>query len=847
MLTERVKAVDKEETREDIPEGIIPYDKEWPVGESGLNENSSPFPRVNRFKKYALDQEFTVDYQRACLLTEAYKKYAQEPQIIKCALALAHVLKHVNISIARDELIVGEMAAPMKSAAIFPEHSFEWVMDELGNHPLDKRLHDVYHVEKKTIRKLNEIKSFWKNNTLEDAMLAEMTEDQKKGTNVGRSVYLLNLYMYGGIGHLQANYEKLFKLGFGGLKKQVIEKMRNPEALSPDKKDFYQSELIVLEAASDYIKRYAALAKDKANKEKNILRKRDLEQIASNCEWISENPPRSFWEALQLLFISTTLILIETSGHSVSLGRFDQYMYPFYFRDLNGGFMTKESMQELLEIYFIKHLWWTKLRDRMTVIPNSGRGMGGDSLTVGGVDKDGNDATNDLTFMCLDADAHCRIGVPWMAVRWHENTPRELKIKTANVIRIGTGQPKVFNDQAAIPASLRAGRTLEDSRNYHVVGCVEIDAGGKEYGWHDAAYFSISKVLELAINDGRCIGCGPHCTRWDACGGLGKKIGPSTGSLADFTSFDQVLTAYDKQMEYWVDLMIEGIDIMDRVHQRMKPLPYLSTIMDDCTEKGVDVTAGGAHYNFTGPQAVGVGTVADGLATIKQLVFEENKVTGSKLLQALEDNWVGHEILYALVNSDKVHHYGNDDDYADDLAKFGYDTYCKYVENRPNPRGGKYLPGVYSVSCNVAMGLVQWASPDGRKAIEPVSDCLGAVHTYAGSHDIKGPTAIAKSVTKLDHIRAGNGTLLNWKFTPSCVAGEVGRDNLISLLDVYFNRKGMHSQFNIVSRETLEAALANPDQYKHLSVRVAGYSAYFVELSKPLQYDIMGRTELSFE
>jgi formate C-acetyltransferase len=388
---------------------------------------------------------------------------------------------------------------------------------------------------------------------------------------------------------------------------------------------------------------------------------------------------------------------------------------------------------------------------------------------------------------------------------------------------------------------------VEDSRNYHVVGCVEIDAGGKEYGWHDSAYFSIAKVLELAINNGRCIGCGAHCPRWDGCGGAGSRLGPETGSLADFSSFDQVLESYDRQMKYWVDQMIAGTEVMDLVHQELKPLPYLSLLIDDCLKKGVDVTAGGAIYNFTGPQAVGVGTVADGLSTIKQLVFEEKKVSGKDLLEACENNWTGYDALYALVNSNKVHHYGNDDDYADELAKFGADTYCKYVENRPNSRGGKYVPGVYSVSANVALGLVQWASVDGRKVLEPVSDCVGPVHTQAGSHDVKGPTAIAKSVTKLDHIRAGNGTLLNWKFTPSCVAGDVGRDNLISLMDVYFERKGMHSQFNILSKETLADALVRPEHYKDLLVRVAGYSAYFVELSKPLQYDIMGRTELSFD
>ncbi|BBO75091.1 glycyl radical enzyme [Desulfosarcina widdelii] len=843
-----MEAVTAKINGEEKPIGLEPFDKEWPVGESAMTENPSPFPRINRFRKFAWDMEFTVDHQRACLVTEAYRENEDKPQIVKCALALKHVLANVPITIYKDELIVGEMAAPIKSAPIFPEFSYNWVMDEMKNHPWKDRLHDNYYITKDAEKKLTALESYWKGNTVEEKIIARLSEDEKKGTNLGRGLYLLNLYMFGGVGHLQANYEKLFALGYDGIRKQVQKKLLSLDPTFPQdlaKRDFYQAELIALDAATKYLKRYAALARDMAKNERDESWKRELLKIADNCDWVSESPPRTFWEALQLWFMATTILLIESNGHSVSFGRFDQYMYPFYRRDIESGETTKEEIQELIEIIFIKDLWWTKLRDRLTVIPNSGRGMGGDSLTVGGVDKDGNDATNDLSYMVLDAHAHTRSGVPWLAVRFHKNTPWEFKVKTINNIRIGTGQPKLFNDEAAIPASLKAGRTLEDSRNYHVVGCVEIDAGGKEYGWHDSAYFNIAKVLELAINDGRCIGCGAHCPKWDDCGGAGKRLGPRTGSLADFKSFDEVKTSYDRQMKYWVDQMIAGTEIMDLVHQQLKPLPYLSLLTDDCIERGLDVTAGGAVYNFTGPQAVGVGTVADGFATIRQLVFEENKATGRDLLDACEKNWNGYEALYALVNSKKVHHYGNDDDYADELAKFGVDTYCKYVEGRPNSRGGTYLPGVYSVSANVGLGLVQWASVDGRKAMEPVSDCLGPVHTQAGSHDIKGPTAIAKSVTKLDHVRAGNGTLLNWKFTPECLKGDVGRDNLISLMDVYFERKGMHSQFNVVSRETLEDALVNPEKYKDLLVRVAGYSAFFVELSKPLQYDILGRTELS--
>lgn len=830
------------------PIGVEPFDKEWPVGESAMIENPSPYPRVNRFRRYAWDAKFTVDHERACLVTESFRQNEDKPQVIKCALALKHILTNVSISIQKDELIVGEMAAPIKSAPIFPEFSFDWILDEMDNYPWEDRLHDNYSISKKSKKQLSSLKKYWKGRTVEEKINARLSEDEKKGTNLGRGLYLLNLYMFGGVGHLQANYEKLFSLGYSGIRKQILKKLLALDTTLPEdleKRDFYNAGLIAVEAATIFLKRYAELAGQMAKTERDEQWRKDLQKVAANCEWVAENPPRTFWEALQLWFMATNILLIESNGHSVSFGRFDQYMYPYYRADIDSGEYTKEEIQELIEIAFIKDLWWTKLRDRLTVIPNSGRGMGGDSLTVGGVDKDGNDATNDLSYMVLDAHAHTRSGVPWLAVRLHKDSPWEFKVKTINNIRIGTGQPKLFNDEAAIPASLKTGRSLEDSRNYHVVGCVEIDSGGKEYGWHDSAYFSIAKVLELAINDGRCIGCGAHCPRWDGCGGIGERLGIRTGSLKEFDSFDEVKESYDLQMKYWVDQMISGTEIMDLVHQEVKPLPYLSLLIDDCIEKGKDVTSGGAVYNYTGPQAVGVGTVSDGLSAIKQLIFEEKKTSGQALLEACENNWNGYEALYALVNSKKVHHYGNDDDYADELARFGVDTYCKYVENRPNARGGKYVPGVYSVSANVALGLVQWASVDGRKAMEPVSDCLGPVHTQAGSHDIKGPTAIAKSVTKLDHIRAGNGTLLNWKFTPECLKGDVGRDNLISLMDVYFERKGMHSQFNVVSRETLEDALVNPEKYKDLLVRVAGYSAFFVELSKPLQYDILGRTELS--
>ena len=676
------------------------------------------------------------------------------------------------------------------------------------------------------------------------------TDEELKGSQLGKGVYFLDLYMYGGIGHVVARYDVLFEQGFGGLKKRIEAKVATLDLCLPEdlkKREFYQAQMIVLEASIEFIKRYAQLARKMAREEKDQKRKAELLQIADNCEWVSENPARTFWEAMQLWHIATNIILIESNGHSVSYGRFDQLFYSFYTNDLKNGTITKDFVQELIECSFIKMHELLKLRDKGNIEVASATRMGGTALDVGGVDKEGNDATNDLSFMVLDAHAHTRIPNPWMGVRLHANTPWEFKVKTFNVIRIGTGEPKVINDEAVIESAVAYGRTLEEARDYMGVGCVEPDAWGREYGWHDAAYFSMVKVLELAINDGRCLGCGSECSRWKVCGEVGKRLGLQTGSLVDLQSFDEVLEAYDLQMKYWCDRMVSILNIMDIVHQKLKPLPYLSLLIEDCIDKGVDVTAGGAKYNFTGPQGVGVGTVGDGLSTIKQLVFDEKKVSGAELLKAVEQNWEGYEPLYALVNSDKVHHYGNDDDYADELAKFGFDTYCKHVEMRPNAHGGVFAPGVFSVSVNVAAGYYLGASVEGRKALEPVSDCMGAAHTAVSSHDVFGPSAIAKSVSKLDHTRAGNGTLLNWKFTPSALAGETGRDNLISLIDIYFARKGMHSQFTIASKKELIDAQAHPDKYKGLLVRVAGYSAYFVELSKDLQNDIIGRTELSFD
>ncbi|MDR1589399.1 MAG: formate C-acetyltransferase/glycerol dehydratase family glycyl radical enzyme [Oscillospiraceae bacterium] len=836
------------------PQPIEPFDKDWGVAISGNTPEPSPFERINKI--LAITAKTTNGFvapDAAELVTQAYIEHSGEPALLKRAYAVAKVLDEAPLYIFPHELVVGCLCCDKKGAPVFPEFGFNWVVNEMRDGLMgysEKRTHDYFTYTADTQERLEKLRDFWDGNTVEDMTRSMLTDDVIKGSHDGKGVFFADAYIFCGAGHLGLEFERLLTLGLGGIRDMITgyeSKLSLSDPADIEKRAFYKAAGIVADAAQRHVNRYAELAEEMARGESDAVRAEELRQIAANCRWIATNPPRTFWEAIQLVNLAVDLVYVECNGHSVCYGRFDQYMYPFYRHDIETGASTREQMQELIENFFIKVWDLNKLRNHILIRTFGNGGIGGPALTVGGITKDGGDGTNELTFMALDAHAHIRIPCPWLAVRMHANTPWELKIKVANLIRMGTGEPKIFNDDVAIPSMLTSDVELRDARDYQVVGCVEPDPSGKAYGWKDCGHMNIARVLELAINDGRCYNCGQGCPRWERCGKVGQRLGLATGSLADFTSFDQVLEAYDKQMEYWCDRQLALLNTVDIVHRKMYPLPLLSTFMDGCIESGKDVTAGGAKYNFSGPQGVGIGTAGDGLATIKQLVFDEKRVTGRELLDAVTANWEGYESLYAYVNSDRVHHYGNDDDYADLLAKFAMDTWCKHVEHRPNAHGGFFQPGAYSVTVNVAHGQNQWASIDGRKAFEPVSDCMGAVHTKCCSHDVRGPLAICKSVTKLDHARATNGTLLNWKFSPGALAGDTGRDNFIALMEEYIHRKGMHSQFTVANQETLIAAQKDPDEYKDLLVRVAGYSAYFVELNRALQDDIIGRTSLSFD
>ncbi len=814
------------------------YDHIYGLGYKVNHEDWSPYARVNRLRQKFLDRPYEIDVERLRLVTESYKKHENTPRTLKCAYAFENILLNSSLYIYDEDLILGEIAAPAKASPIYPEFSANWIIDEILNSPFEERANDQFYIRNDEERaEIVELCKYWQGKTVEDLINSRLEPEQTKASQMGEKIFQTNVYHYAGVGHLAVDYKKLMEVGYDGLIKETKEELSKITKKDPkyaDKRDFYNSIIISLEASKKYILRYADLAKEMAEKEADEKRKTELLKMSENCVVIAGGTPKTFWQALQLFNFATTLIQIEGNGHSISYGRMDQWLLPYYEADMKNNEISKDFVLELIEVLYVKMNNPTKLKDKGTVIVRNGRGFGGESLTIGGVLTDGTDATNDLTMLMLEGSAHTRMMNPWVCVRLHENTPYELKVKAIECIRAGYGHPKLFNDEPAIKAMKRKGVTLEEARDYAVIGCVEPSLPGKEYGWHDAAYVNTAKMMEMVINGGRTL------DKPD------KQLGPDTGSLLTYKSFDEVLESVDKQFEYWTDQMCSSLNIIDNAHRELKPLPYLSALYTDCIANGVDVTAGGAKYNGTGPQASGIATCADSLSTIKQLMFEEKRYTGEELLNAVKDNWVGHEKLYALVNSSKVHHYGNDDDYADDLFKFMFECYCKHIIGRVNPRGGGFSPGVYSVNANVGMGLFTNASLDGRTKAEAISDNMGPVHTDGGSHDIEGPTAIANSVAKVDHSLASNGTLLNLRFPQDAVAGTEGRDNLISFVDEYMSKAPMHVQFNIMDSKTMRAAQKNPENYKDMLVRVAGYSAYFVELGKPLQKDLIQRTELHF-
>ncbi len=782
---------------------------------------TKPTARVERVKERFLTQTPEICPERAKLITESYKETEALPIIMRRAKAFEKILAGMSIFIEDDELIVGNQCSKPRSTPIFPEFSTQWLVEELDR--LEKRTADVFLISKETKAILrDEVFPYWAGKTNQEYATSLMTPEALAAQGAG--VFTVGNYYFNGVGHICVDYAKVLA---GGLEAIIAEAeeakagLSTADAADMQKRQFLDALVISNQAVIAFANRFADEAEVLASSA-GAERKAELLEIARICRKVPAKPAEGFKEALQSFWFIQLVLQIESNGHSISPMRMDQYLYPYYEADQ--GKLSPEQIQELCDLLWIKMAGINKVRDEGSTKAFAGYPMF-QNIIVGGVDRQGHDATNELSLILMQATANTSLYAPSLSVRIHEGTPTVFWKKAAEVSRLGLGSPAWYNDRVVIPAILSRGLTLEDARDYGIIGCVEPQVGGKTEGWHDAAFFSMSKVLELALNDG-----------FDP---LGKKqLGPQTGTVSDFNSFDDVVAAYQKQMEFFVELLCHSDNAVDLAHAKNVPLPFLSGMVEDCIGRGKSVQEGGAIYNFTGPQGVGVANVGDSLAAIKKFCFDEKLITLPDLKEAMDNNFEGFEDLRQMLLN-RGPKYGNDDDFADNIAVAATDIYCAEVQKYCNPRGGIFQPGLYPVSANVPLGTIVAATPDGRKCGEPLADGVSP----QGGFDTSGPTATVCSVAKLDHTVASNGTLLNQKFLPESLAGEKGLEKLIAVTDTFFKRGGFHVQYNVVSRELLEEAQANPEDYRGLVVRVAGYSAFFTVLDKAIQDDIISRTE----
>ena len=813
-----------------------------------------------------------IESARGILVTESYKQTEDLPIIRRRSAAFAHILRNIPIVIRDNELIVGSATVAPRGCQVFPEYSYEWLEAEFDT--VATRAADPFYISEKTKEDLKKAYPYWKGKTNSDLAKANMSPEAYAAFTK-HAIFTPGNYFYNGIGHVCVQYDKVLAKGYRGILAEATAALDKLDVSDGDyvpRSNFLNAVIESCEAVIEYAHRYATLAAEMANKETDPIRKAELKQIAKNCAHVPEFPANSFHEACQSFWFVQLLLQVESSGHSISPGRFDQYMYPYYKKDIDEGRLTVEEAQELIDCIWVKLNDINKVRDAASADGFAGYGMF-QNLIVGGQNIHGLDATNDLSYMCLEAAMHVPLPQPSISVRVWNGTPQSFMLKAGALTRLGTGLPAYYNDEVIIPSIMARGLTLEDARDYCIIGCVEPQKAGKTDGWHDAAFFNMCRPMELVFSNGV---------------DQGVKIGPDTGDVTKFKTFEEFFEAYKTQQSYFIKLLVNANNAIDAAHATRVPLPFQSCMVDDCIARGKSLQEGGAIYNFTGPQGFGIANNTDGLLAIKQLVFDQKVVTMSEFKEAIDHNFGygiggkkaeeltaqiatelsnnGVEItdqivmaVYKQVTSgagldpekrkrymeikrlidETCLKYGNDVYEADMFAREVANTYTKEVEKYKNYRGGIFQAGLYPVSANVPLGAQTGATPDGRLAYTPIADGIGP----ASGRDIKGPTATANSVAKLEQGIASNGTLLNQKFHPSALQGMSGLTKFTALIRSYFDQKGMHMQFNVVTRETLLDAQQHPEKYKTLVVRVAGYSALFTTLSKSLQDDIIARTQ----
>jgi pyruvate formate-lyase/glycerol dehydratase family glycyl radical enzyme len=767
--------------------------------------------RSKKLKQRMLDSEPTISSERAVLFTDYISKHTSEPKILRLAGAFAHVLDNMTIRIEPEELIVGNMGPTPRSCQVFPEYSWKWIEDELDR--FDKRRTERFHISDKDKQNLRRIFKYW-----EDKSTAEIAgKVMPKEAVVASKAGLFTIGAPGtGIGHVIVDYPSVLRKGF----QRILNEIEGKEG------DYYKAIRTEIAAVLRFAERFSQLASKLARTETNEQRKGELLEIARICKKVPAEPAESFHEALQSFWFIHLMIQTESNGHSISTGRFDQYMYPFYSADIKNRRINEETALELLELLWIKMTSLIKIRDEYYSIAFAGHPMF-QNLTIGGQSADGTDATNDLTLLILQATGDIRVTQPSLSYRWHKNMPEAVKLQVVDLVSKGLGMPGLFNDDAIIPMMIEKGTESSEAYDYSILGCVEPIIGGKSDPRQNIGYVNLPKILEITLNNGK----DPK---------TGKLVGRETGDPRAFKSFNELWLAFEEQIDYTIELLTSADRVAAQVLAENAPTPFISSLIQGCNESGKTLQEGGAVYNSGGIMGVGIAIVADSLEVVRKYVFEERKISMEELLKILAKDWEGHEEFRVKLENDPGK-YGNDIERVDNLARNTGRIFCESVQSRMTTRNGPYHGALFSVSMYIPQGEVIGATPDGRKAGYMLSDGVSPTQ----NRDVNGPTAAMKSVARLDHSKCYNGTLYNMKFTPDFFDTLSRRHKFIGMIDAYFEMGGFHLQFNVVSKETLEDAKVNPMKHRDLIVRVAGYSAYFIELDPFVQDEVIARTEYS--
>ena len=808
--------------------------------------NFSPVTdRVRKMREKYRTTQPEICIARYKLITEFYMQNPDITGILKRAKNFRNICEQIPVRIDDGEIIVGAQSAKFRACALYPENGFDWMMSEAESRVISTRSIDPYILTEEDRAYILETGEFWLKECMSAKASAALPDSYRKHAGSGTTTFVMQGGAPGPVGHFCTGYDTAVRKGFTAIKAEADAHLSEMDENGifgslNEKYSFYRAISIVCEGMITLTKRYARLAEELAARESDPVCKKELEMMADSLNWTMDKPARSFHDAVQCIFMYQTCLCLDANMHGISFGRIDQYLGDFLDADLAAGSITMEYAQEIMDLFYLKIAEMNKPWSERATEANPGY-TSGQLMTLGGIKKNGDDATNKVTFMMLEAAARLVLHSPPQALRIHKGTPEELWELAVEATKIAGGVPSFENDDVIIPALMDRGLSLESARNYCLIGCVEPSGCGDEWpacgGTGTETYWNLANALQISMHDGFNPMPMPGWRRENDTPNH-ERVGPATGSLADMKAFDELLAAFKIQVEFFVKWHASCTNMFEYVAREVLPLPVVSATMDGCMEKGMDVMYGGARYNSTGIAGVGIGTVGDSLQMIKHLVFDTKKCTGRELLDALAADWEGFEDLHNYVKNE-AKHYGNGFREADEWTAWAAETFANAVNSCTGPRG-RYSAGLYPVTSHIGFGRMTAATPDGRKKHEALSDGISPVQQM----DKSGPTAVLVSVSGINQRNYPNGTLLNMKFSPSCLSGPEGAGKLSSLIGAYFDMGGMELQINVVGADTMKEAQDSPDEFKNLVVRVAGFSSYFVELHLDAQNDLIRRTEL---